>query len=377
MSSSPTPPTSGVPVPRPPESLIPRGVGDYRRELASQLVFDLEQHRLAAEPLLYKALRLANAAGDSLMEEWIGYELAGYPSTVPTNVMPMIESTGRLERRNSAVALVSNAMAEAAKQFGNRSDSQDEALSGQDITVTIHRESLPSIEDHLLPMMDDRLAKSATTRRTLEQQAKRFGRKLDPALWAKSDEATRGRLVTLASVAKKVRRQLHGFAVSAFHRFAFDEVANAIFERHRNSVDTILTQTAPEVIEKIPAIYDRLVNGDSEAVSQAMSSCRRMIAAFADIVYPAQQDSDREGGTEHTLKQSAVLNRIQQYMKERIASGSRIDRLNKTLRGLYERVSAGMKSDITAEEAQSLFILTYMTLGEIAAAARVQDVETA
>ncbi len=238
------------------------------------------------------------------------------------------------------------------------------------VQTAIYRESLPRIEDHIIPSMAD-----AT--RTNEQRLAGMNRRkaagfdirlrsFDPTQWETAIQRTKLHLLGLNQIAKRVRGELHAYVVETYHRFAFSEVANAIFDRHKTTVDAMLRATAEEVIEKIPAIYDRLAAApDPEAVSQAMVSCRRMIAAFADAVCPPRMEPavDEAGGT-HKLTQQEVLNRIDEHLKK-CPSRTRRERFSKTLRALYDRVSAGVKDDITSGEAQSLFLATYLTLGEI------------
>lgn len=94
-----------------------------------------------------------------------------------------------------------------------------------------------------------------------------------------------------------------------------------------------------------------------------------MIASFADAIFPPREDpvSDEEGHP-HEVRQTDVLNRIQEALNEGCSSKSRRKRLASGVRAIYERVSAGMKADMAAEEAQSLFLATYLALGEIASA---------
>jgi hypothetical protein len=138
-----------------------------------------------------------------------------------------------------------------------------------------------------------------------------------------------------------------------------------LFVAHEEAINRLLSKAAPSVVQKIPSIYARLDEGDTEAISQAMTSCRRMIDAFADHVSPPAAAPVQVDGVQVSLKKDKVLNRIQQYLVQNMTSESRRDRLNKTLRAIYERVSTGVHSDVSAQEARSLFLATYLTLGEI------------
>ena len=96
-----------------------------------------------------------------------------------------------------------------------------------------------------------------------------------------------------------------------------------------------------------------------------MNTCRRIINAFADAVYPPREEKLRLDGTEYDLGKEKYLTRIYVLLREKCTSESRRQRLNKTLREVHERVSAGVHSDVTLEEAKTLFLQTYLTIGEI------------
>jgi len=56
-------------------------------------------------------------------------------------------------------------------------------------------------------------------------------------------------------------------------------------------IDILIAQRAGDVLQKIPSVYNRLSEGDPEAVSHAQTSCRRIIDAFADAVYPPTDEA--------------------------------------------------------------------------------------
>lgn len=313
-----------------------------RVQLAKELVEDIEQYRLPAEPLLMKARRLANLVGDNDAYDWIGWELAGYPSF----------HTGlRYDER-----------LEVTKRAGHL------LLGSHNIL-----EALPRIEDQIIPSMDSGARKSANFARTFRarKNAPGAGQVPDPIVWEESVKRSHGELLRYQAVSKAVRAALHDFVLRTYHRFAFNELASAIFDHHKTTVDALLTETAGDVLEKIPDIYDRLANGSPEAISQAMNSCRRMIDAFADIVYPPRGDPVHGAdGKPHPMTKGDVCNRIEQHLRERSLGEKRFERLRYSLHGIWGSVSKGSHADISTAEAQSLFLATYLLLGEIAEAAQ-------
>jgi CRISPR/Cas system-associated protein Cas7 (RAMP superfamily) len=59
------------------------------------------------------------------------------------------------------------------------------------------------------------------------------------------------------------------------------------------------------------------------------------------------------------------LNRLRFYIKKRCEHGKREKRLLQTVVSLNERFNAGTHADVTPEEARALFVVLYVTLGEI------------
>jgi hypothetical protein len=110
---------------------------------------------------------------------------------------------------------------------------------------------------------------------------------------------------------------------------------------------------------------DRLSQGDAEAISQALSTCRRIIEAFADSIFPPSDATLEIGSNVLKLDAAKHQNRINAYVHERIESQSRRQRIRQNLANLFDRVSTGVHNEVTPEEARALFLNTYLFLGEV------------
>jgi hypothetical protein len=95
-----------------------------------------------------------------------------------------------------------------------------------------------------------------------------------------------------------------------------------------------------------------------------MTSCRRIIDGFADSVFPAQIEPFLLGKESISVAADKPKNRILAYVHGKV-SGSRYDRIRRSLFDLYDRVSAGVHADIVPTEARALVLQTYLLLGEI------------
>ena len=305
-----------------------------RLALAKELLEDIESSRLETRPLLMKAVRLADLVGNEGMRRWLKWELGGYDTS------------------GEALAPVELVLKAKLMQQTGRS------RPGQIYAIKV---------DDPLPVIEGKIP-------SLWAKANAVRDKVERGVLPEHERHTADGCITAANsfqhVLNRVMQMLHEFAVATYHRLEFGEVAESIFEQHAQSVDAVLQDTAPDVIEKIPAVYERLTAGDEEAVGHALNTCRRMIWDFVDRVAPPREPVV-EDGVAHPMNKSSHMNRIEQLLKERCTSGSRRERLNRTIRLIHERVSAGIKKDIDASEGRSLFLATYLTLGEIAMATAV------
>lgn len=179
-------------------------------------------------------------------------------------------------------------------------------------------------------------------------------------------ETTTKEIHALTGVRSRVLHRLHEFVTTTYYELAFSAAAATIFEAFQGDVDRRLAGIAAEALSRFPAISERLAAGEPEAISHAMTTCRRIIDSLADAVYPARDEPLVVEGKEIVLGPANHLNRLNAFVAEHCESSSRRDRLRKTLRELYSRVSAGVHTDVTPGEARALYLQTYVTLGEIA-----------
>jgi hypothetical protein len=166
-------------------------------------------------------------------------------------------------------------------------------------------------------------------------------------------------------IVSAVRAQIQDLATRVYHEQLFSHHAETIFQQYQQSVDALLSSTASSAFGKLPHAFERLGAGDAEAISHALATCRRVVDAFADSVYPARGDPVKLGEQTLEVGHKQVRNRLRAYMYEHLGQCSRYERLNKTLGSLYDRVSTGVHSEVDSEEARALVLQTYLFLGEL------------
>jgi hypothetical protein len=177
--------------------------------------------------------------------------------------------------------------------------------------------------------------------------------------------ATATSIMRLSGIRTRVLGLLHEFVSDVYYEKEFDALSESIFELYQREVDSLISANCGDVLQKIPAVMARLAEGDDEAVAQGLTTCRRIIEAFADSIYPPSDQTVEIGGNTLKLDASKHQNRINAYVHARTGSQSRKQRIRQNLANLFDRVSSGVHSDVTPEEARALFLNTYLFLGEV------------
>jgi hypothetical protein len=293
-------------------------------ELARELLDDIELSRLAAEAVLLKASRLARLAGTEEDQEWLRFELVGYDSSETSKKYMYL--TGRwidVEKKQAYWGPLA------------QQDTSLEALKQRLAAFTTQGIGGEGVANAVLRITNE-------TARIVSQ------------------------ISAISAVRSRVLGLLHQFASRIYYERVFGQLAQSIFEDFQNNVDRLLAPIAGEVLSRLPAAYERLAVGDPEAISHALTTCRRVIDAFSDALYPPSEGAHDLDGASLKVGPEHHKNRLNLYIAAKVASVGRRDRLRKTLNSIYERVSAGVHSDVSLDEARALVLGTYSLLGEIA-----------
>jgi hypothetical protein len=173
-------------------------------------------------------------------------------------------------------------------------------------------------------------------------------------------------LATWSGICGQVVAAIYDLTVEIYHELLFSDLQATLFTDTQANVDGTLAAASGSALDKIERVSDRLRDSDPESVSQALTTCRRLIDSCADHLFPANEDPyDLGDGATLKVGQQNVLNRLQAYCHSQGVSKSRRDRLRHTLADLYGRCSAGTHAEVTVQEARFVFLQTYIALGEL------------
>jgi len=295
-------------------------------QLAQELLEDIELCKLSGEALILKATRLARLVNHERIQTWLRYELRGY-------------IRGYVLKDD------------LAKLYMLRTGRWDECVEDMVYWESLAQQeaAMQILEIQLKQMYLPNSVTSSSLISDFNQQITAIAQKIQ------RHSAIKGKVISL----------LHEFVSGVYYEKAFSGLAENIFESYKRGIDARIAETCGDVLSKLPYVSDRLRDGDSEAVSQGLTTCRRIIETFADTLYPPTQETAQLDENTLKLDASKHLNRINVYISQKISSKSRRDRLRHSLSDLYSRVCKGVHSKVSPQEAQALLLSTYLFLGEV------------
>jgi hypothetical protein len=170
-----------------------------------------------------------------------------------------------------------------------------------------------------------------------------------------------------------LRSGLHNYAADCYHSLAFGDVAEGLFVEARRSVDNYVREIAPKAAEQLVSAFDRFDAGGAEALSHALTSCRRLLQTVADALYPpSDTPAIDKSGKERKVGAEQYKNRLLMHIETSISSKTSADILSSEmthiatrLDSFYEKACKGVHADVTEDEVRLVLVSTYVFLGEI------------
>ena len=125
-------------------------------------------------------------------------------------------------------------------------------------------------------------------------------------------------------------------AAAALNRLLFEHVPEHVLEATRRKVDSALAKVSPMALERFAVSYEELRGTSAENCTNACLGVRRVLLAFADSVFPAQDElvDVREVGEEQ------YVNRLWAHAKNKIESEKRRNMVQADLTDLGNRIDA-------------------------------------
>lgn len=178
---------------------------------------------------------------------------------------------------------------------------------------------------------------------------------------------------SLKQAIQRVKDAVYGFLVETEHQLRSGQQRPTVFDRGREYIEQSLTQRAPEALAVFRSAEEALERGGPEDLAHALTSCRRMIKAMADAVYPASNEViTGADGRDRKMDDSSYQNRLLQFAVEELGKSTHTDLLQETFRSLGMRLkrlnalaSKGVHGEVSRSEAETCIMWTYLTAGDI------------
>ena len=190
-----------------------------------------------------------------------------------------------------------------------------------------------------------------------------------PKEWA----AIKGRLDLEREVLNRLRHRVFYYLCRCEMRVTYGAASAYIFEAHRTKVDRHLAMLAPDILSEFNAAYRRAREGDEPSRSHALTSCRRILKAVADLVYPPSSDPVvGKDGKKRILTDDLYIARLWQFLGQEAERGTAAEvvlaaaeDLGKRLDRLYDLINKGVHAEVAEEEMDLCVIQTYLFVGEV------------
>lgn len=152
----------------------------------------------------------------------------------------------------------------------------------------------------------------------------------------------------------------------------FSSLTETIWLKVKGKIDSYISKVIPEETQKLTAIYESLNDDNPEKWSTALTSCRRMLKAVADKLYPPREESFIKGDKRIKLGDEQYVNRLMCYIEEN-STHKTLDKItNANLAYIGERLDninneacKGTHASVDKEEAEKCFMHVYMLIGDI------------
>ena len=183
-------------------------------------------------------------------------------------------------------------------------------------------------------------------------------------------------LVHHRQLVEDIREDIYRYVLGVNYELRFSSVPLQVFEGTRLGVDAALAKLVPDAVGKFVSVFDNLRSKNSEDWSNAVHSCRRILSAVADSLYPPASDGTpvvSSSGKKIQVGPDHYINRLMMYVEQHATSsrfkdivGAQLHYLGHRLDALYEAANKGTHAEIQGvKEAERYIVYTYLLIGDL------------
>lgn len=165
-----------------------------------------------------------------------------------------------------------------------------------------------------------------------------------------------------------IKEKAHTYCANLLEQLTFSGTITSGFDLLKKAVDDKLLDLDPELAEQLMLAFKGISSANKEEWSQALTSCRRLLEALADKLYPPNDNVINK----RTFKANQYINRLWQFMSESIESESNrdlakmhVDYLGSWLEKNYKMTNKGVHAEVSQLEATRVVFHMYLMLSDI------------
>ena len=311
-------------------------------DLSEGILADIELSRLPLADISLKTSRLARFVNDFDMEKVFEYEAGGYPAT-DTGIPSDVWRYGVLAERTQ---------------------------TSKDGKVTMSTVSILALENQV---QANKIALEQSADRNISISSANPNQTIFTPPTNVRERNGRVSDINFSSNALALRKSfLYRYVKKIHFELKFSFLTTSVWLKMKDRIDKYISDIIPDETQKLTAIYDSLNDDNPEKWSNALTTCRRMLKALADKLYPATDIPIKKGKKEISLTDDKYINRLACYIEENSTfetldaiTNSNLEYIGNRLDKIHNETCKGVHDDVTKEEAERCFMHVYMLIGDI------------
>lgn len=165
-----------------------------------------------------------------------------------------------------------------------------------------------------------------------------------------------------------VKKKAHELASELYSQLKFSGTVSNSFDILKEAIDDRLLDLNPLIAEQLMLAFKSVSSNKEEEWAQALTTCRRLLEALADQLYPPK----KEKISGRSVGQTQYVNRLWAFMEESIESESNkalakshIDFLGSWLENVNKLTNKGVHAELERLEAVKSVFHTYLVIADI------------
>ncbi|MBL7809377.1 MAG: helix-hairpin-helix domain-containing protein [Saprospiraceae bacterium] len=165
-----------------------------------------------------------------------------------------------------------------------------------------------------------------------------------------------------------IRSNGHKKATYLYNKIAFKDAPKTSFDYLKVVVDNRLLDLNPELAEQLMVAFKSAVSNNKEELSHSLTTCRRVIERFADIVFPPREElfkGRKVGKPQYINRIWAFIDIAIDSNSNKALSHSHLEFLGNYLESIHKATNKGVHSDITQIESVKTIFHLYLLFADL------------